>query len=186
MVSLGKILGKILRKTQTSSSSSNITSQTTALRSPTEAGQPEGQDKFEFLKELTSSSKHLRKSFYEHLFNVYTHLKEQKLPEEVCNAGLFHSIYGTEFYDFYSNRITRDVVRGYIGEYAEELVHIFCSMKKNRFDAIVDNALGLSKRQQTDLCHVEFANLWDQNEHGQLDGKLDILNQTIVRLENSK
>ena len=112
-------LSKVLGEKQTSSSSSNSTSQATALNLPTEAGQSEDRDKFEFLKELTSNSKHLHKSFYEHLFNVYTYLKEQNLPEEVCDAGLFHSIYGTESYDFNSNRITRDVVRGYICEYAE-------------------------------------------------------------------
>lgn len=77
-------------------------------------------------------------------------------------------------------------MRGYIGEYAEELVHIFCGMRKGRFNAIVNNTQGLSKQQHIDLCHVEFANLWDQNKDGDLDAKMDILNQTIARLENSK
>ncbi|KAH8807635.1 hypothetical protein F5884DRAFT_789731 [Xylogone sp. PMI_703] len=170
-------LDKISSEEQSSGSSSNI---------PTGTSQLEEQDKFEFLEELTSSSKHLNKSFYDHLFNVYTHLKESELPEEVCNAGLFHSIYGTEFYHFHNNRITRDVVRGYIGEYAEELVHIFCGLKKDRFQCIVNNSLGLSKGQHLDLCYVEFANLWDQKEHGRLEARLDILIKTIERLESSE
>lgn len=181
-----EFLSKTLSKEQTSSTSGNSTAQTTELRSPIASGQRENQDKFEFLKQLTSRRKHSRKSFYEHLFGVYTHLKEQNLPEEVCDAGLFHSIYGTEFYKFHNNRITRDVVRGYIGDYAEELAYIFCSVKKSRFEAIVSNTLGLSRQQHIDLCHIEFSNLWDQKKNGELDEKLDTLTQTIAQLENCK
>lgn len=170
-------LDKISNENQTSSHSRSMLA---------DAGQPQEQDKFEFLKELTSSNKHLKRPFYEHLFNVYTHLKEQMLPEEVCNAGLFHSIYGTEFYHFHNDRITRDVVRGYIGSYAEELVYIFCSLKVDRFDNIVNNTLGLSKRQQMDLCHIEYANGWDQKGRRGVDDKLDILDKHMARLEDSK
>lgn len=181
MTSLSNVIGKL----QLSSSFKDDISQTSRLCLPTALEKLEAQEKFAFLKELTSSSKHLHKSFYEHLCNVYMYLHEQKLPEDVCNAGLFHSVYGTEFYEFSSSRITREVVRGYIGDYAEELVHLFCGFKKNRFKAIVGNALGLSKQQQLDLCYVEFANLWDQRQHGELQERLDILTQTIARLETA-
>ncbi len=73
-----------------------------------------------------------KKSFSQHLFNVYSFLKSQSLPDEVCDAGLFHSIYGTEFYHFQSAGITRDVVRGYVGEYAEELAYILSSAVSGR------------------------------------------------------
>jgi hypothetical protein len=180
-------LNKTLSEEQISmSSSSDSALQTTVSHSPSEAGQTEDADKFKFLQGLTSSSKHRGKSFYGHLFNVYMHLKEQNFSKEVCDAGLFHSIYGTEFYEFHNNRITRDIVRRYIGTYAEELVYIFCSIKKDRFGTIVDNRLGLSKQQQLDLCYVEFANGWDQREHRKVDDRrFDILSQTIARLENN-
>src|ERR1700748_468494 len=117
-----------------------------ATESPPGADQSAPQDKFALLQENTGSQKHGKKSFYQHLFNVYTYLKEHGAPEEVCDAGLFHSIYGTESYEFQNDRITREVVRGFIGDYAEELVHIFCSTK-DRFKVIVNNTMGLSARQ---------------------------------------
>ncbi len=111
------------------------------------------------------------------------HLKEENAPEEICDAGLFHSIYGTEFYKYQNNKITRDIVRRIIGGYAEELVYIFCT-SKNRFNVIVKNTRGLTNQQVIDLCHIESANLSDQNETGIYDQKLDILSDTIVRLQN--
>jgi hypothetical protein len=141
------------------------------------------QDKFEYILELTKKAKHTGKPFHRHLFSVYKYLKLQNAPEEVCDAGLFHSIYGTEFYNFQNNRITREIVRGIIGEYAEELVYIFCT-SKDRFHVIVDNTQGLSPRQVMDLCHIEFANLLDQNKDDLYDEKLKILNDTITRLQN--
>src|ERR1700761_8870365 len=96
-----------------------------ATESPPGAGQSAPQDKFAFLQEITGTQKHRNKTFYQHLFNVYTYLKEHGASEEVCDAGLFHSVYGTEIYEFQDNRITREVVRGFIGDYAEELVFVF-------------------------------------------------------------
>lgn len=150
-----------------------------------EESQPQAKDKFTFLKELTSAEKHHGKtSFYQHLFNVYSYLKSQSLHDEVCDAGLFHSVYGTEFYHFQSAAITRDVVRGYIGEYAEELVHIFCGLRKGRFGSIVNNTPGWGVRQHLDLCRLEYANLWDGKEDRNVQDRMDILSQTIARLES--
>ena len=36
--------------------------------------------------------------FYDHCYGVYSFLKERALPEYVCLAGLYHSIYGTEYF----------------------------------------------------------------------------------------
>ncbi|KAJ9609709.1 hypothetical protein H2200_006037 [Cladophialophora chaetospira] len=145
--------------------------------------QPVPQDKFGFLQEITGNVKHSNRTFYQHLFNVYTYLKEHGAPEEVCDAGLFHSIYGTELYAYQNNRVTRDVVRGFIGDYAEELVYIFCTAK-NRFNLIVNNTLGLSDRQARDLCLVEFANKKDQNKNQKYRDQLVKLAETVVRLES--
>lgn len=148
------------------------------------ADQSSPQDKFAFLQEITGTQKHSNnKTFYQHLFNVYTYLKEHGAPEEVCDAGLFHSIYGTEFYEFQNDRITREVVRGFIGNYAEELVYVFCTIK-DRFKVIVNNTMGLSARQARDLCCIEFANKWDQNKNRKYRDQLIMLGEEIVRLES--
>ncbi|KIW26104.1 uncharacterized protein PV07_09231 [Cladophialophora immunda] len=154
-----------------------------AAESPPDPDQSAPQDKFAFLREITGTQKHRNKTFYQHLFNVYTYLKKHGAPEEVCDAGLFHSIYGTESYGFQNHRITREVVRGFIGDYAEELVYIFCTTK-DRFKAIVNNTMALSARQARDLCCIEFANMWDQNKDRRYQERLIMLGQAIVRLES--
>ncbi|KAK5997617.1 hypothetical protein PT974_02981 [Cladobotryum mycophilum] len=169
---------KIASENQTSSSSGN-------MPISGEEHQPPAKDKFSFLKELTSAEEyHGEKSFYQHLFNVYSFLKSQSLPDEVCDAGLFHSVYGTEFYHFQSTSITRDVVCGYIGEYAEELAYIFCGLRKDRFGSILNNTPGWSERQHLDLCRLEYANFWDGKEDRDVQSQMDLLSQTIARLES--
>jgi hypothetical protein len=150
------------------------------------ANQSPTQDKFAFLQEITGTTEHVKdKLFYTHLFNVYTYLKERGLPEEVCDAGLYHSIYGTEFYKFHHDRITRDVVRGLIGDYAEELVYVFCTTK-GRFKAFTTNSEGREPRQARDLCVVEFANLRDQNKGGRNRQKLITLANAVTRFETGE
>lgn len=39
---------------------------------------------------------HTHKSYLAHLIAVYRSLEAQGYPEDVCRAGMFHSIYGTE------------------------------------------------------------------------------------------
>ena len=150
------------------------------------AATPATGDKFAFLKDLTSDSKHGRSTFYAHLLSVHRSLTKLQLPPAVCDAGLFHSIYGTEFYPS-SRPPSREAVRSYIGSYAEELVFVFCGIKEGRFRVIVDNGLGLEKGMWLDLCLVEFANIWDQrNRPGREEGarrKLGVLEERIAGLK---
>ena len=37
---------------------------------------------------------HTQKSYLAHLIAVYRWLETQEYPDEVCRAGMFHSIYG--------------------------------------------------------------------------------------------
>ncbi|ETS74360.1 hypothetical protein PFICI_14226 [Pestalotiopsis fici W106-1] len=149
--------------------------------------QPLAKDKFTFLKELTSAEEyHGEKSFYQHLVNVYNYLESQSLPQEVCDAGLFHSVYGTEFYHFSSASITRDVVRGYIGEYAEELAHTFCGLRKDRFLSILNNVPGWDKQKHLDLCRLEHANFWDGRNDRDVKSQMDALSKTIAQLESKE
>ena len=142
------------------------------------------QDKFAFLQTITGIQKHSQKTFYQHLVNVYTYLKTHGALDEVCDAGLFHSIYGTTLYEFHDERVNRDVVRGLIGDYAEHLVYVFCKAE-DRFNTIVNNLLGLSDREARDLCLIEFANKWDQNKGGKYQRQMILLAEEIVRLENN-
>ena len=88
--------------------------------------------KIEFLKKIGSDTvSHENQTLLEHLIAVYDLLKKWGAPKYIQDAGLFHSVYGTTYF---KPKIIkdRDVVRESIGEEAEELVYLFCSIKHPR------------------------------------------------------
>jgi hypothetical protein len=146
-------------------------------------------DKFQLLQCICANQTHgpkTTKLFYQHLKDVHDYLQKQGASQEVCDAGLFHSIYGTEFFEpepGTTNHVTREVIRALIGEYAEHLVWVFCTTK-NRFEIFTQHPnRKLERRFQRDLCTVEFANLRDQNRGGKFREKLVRLAEVIQRLE---
>ena len=111
--------------------------------------------KINFLKDAgTESMPHKNQSLFEHLVGVRNKLKNMGAPDHVQDAGLFHSIYGT---DSYKNQTTNDrqKVKDLIGERAELLVYMFCTMPRPRaqsFGEIVDSCL------RTELMMIHHAN----------------------------
>ena len=56
-------------------------------------------------------------------------LKELGRNETEQKAGLFHSIYGTEYYKHSEKlNVNREEVKNLIGEESENLVYIFCNL----------------------------------------------------------
>ncbi len=77
-------------------------------------------------------------SYLGHAAGVCRDLKAWNCSEEVCNAGLFHSIYGTEiFQSFVLPLEKRGEVRDLIGERAERLAYFNCAIVYASFDATV-------------------------------------------------
>ena len=112
---------------------------------------------FEFLHELGAhKTPHSGRMLFDHLKGVHDLLRDWDNPEDVCNAGLFHSIYGTGSFK-HQSLMDRAVLVEVIGEYAEGLVQLF-SVARDRpmFDSIDDPL----KRVQ--LMEIEAANLLDQ------------------------
>src|SRR6516164_7824961 len=86
---------------------------------------------------------HTHKSYLAHLIAVYRSLEAQGRPQDVCRAGMFHSIYGTErFRGFTLPLERRDEVRALVGERAERLAHLNCAMQRASFDAVLGQAAG--------------------------------------------
>src|SRR4029077_20396088 len=95
-------------------------------------------------------------------------LESQCCPEDVCRAGMFHSIYGTEkFQGFILPLERRDEVRALIGERAERLAYLNCAMDRASFDRavaqvddshhrIIDRITGAAGR----LSRHDFGGLW--------------------------
>lgn len=119
----------------------------------------------EFLIDKTKHLPHSGKSFFEHLYNTMIVLENQKQSKAVCSAGLFHSIYGTEFYKFNEPTITRSVITDLIGEYAESLVYEFCTLR-NRQESLINNTNNYSNSFLKDMLAIELANLIEQNATG--------------------
>ena len=145
-------------------------------------------EKFRFIKQCTTNISHYKQSFYQHLYHVGLFLYKSKERVALCDAGLYHSIYGTEFFHMPSSHqsfkevITREKIQSLIGVEAENLAYIFCSLKKDRFLFILENRLNLHVDTHLDLCKLEFSNLLDQNDKNQYDNKLLALGNKIREL----
>ena len=78
---------------------------------------------------------HTEKSYLAHLIAVYRLMESEGCDEELCRAGMFHSIYGTErFQGFKLPLGCRAEVRALIGERAERLAYLNCAMDRASFD----------------------------------------------------
>jgi hypothetical protein len=128
----------------------------------------------EFLLERTKGLKHSGKTFFEHLYNTEIILEKMRMPKEVCAAGLFHSIYGTEFYKFENEIKNTNVVTDLIGQYAEKIVSEFCSLEK-RYETIIHNLKQYDDEFRMHLAAVEYANLLDQNHLEEYNNKIESL-----------
>ncbi len=72
----------------------------------------------------THKIKHSKTSLFEHLINVFNILKSWKCSEEICFAGLFHSIYGNEIFKIQVEK-DREKIKDLIGQEAEKIVFDF-------------------------------------------------------------
>ena len=77
---------------------------------------------------------HSTRHLSDHLIGTYRLLQAWETPEDVCLAGLFHSIYGTKYYQNQELHIgNREKVRQLIGVEAEFLVYLFCVTDRREF-----------------------------------------------------
>ncbi len=80
------------------------------------------------------------KGFLAHLISVHRDLEAWNCDRDVCRAGLFHSIYGTELFRRFALPLERrDDVRALIGERAERIAFVNCLMDRATFDALLES-----------------------------------------------
>ena len=78
------------------------------------------------------------KGFLAHLVAVCRYLERWGYSADVCMAGLYHSIYGTELFQGFTLPLTRrKEVQKLAGERAEYLAYLNCAMDRPSFDALV-------------------------------------------------
>src|SRR6516165_4722676 len=82
---------------------------------------------------------HTEKTYLAHLVAVYRLMESRGCTQELCRAGMFHSIYGTQaFQGFKLPLEKRDAVRALIGERAERLGYLNCAMYRPSFDQALE------------------------------------------------
>jgi hypothetical protein len=120
---------------------------------------------------------HTEKSYLAHLVGLYRLMQARGCTEELCQAGIFHSIYGTErFQRFKLPLERRPEVRALVGERAERLAYINCAMDRASFDRsltreaepypVVDRLTGeeslLTRADYDDLCRIHLYDWLEQ------------------------
>ncbi len=110
----------------------------------------------------------------EHLLAVHDKLKAWGSREALCQAGLYHSVYGTD--NFRQQTVSmseRPAVSAVIGEEAERLAYGFCMLNTRAFLAEIEADLEVSGGQlrdsdrfdaasKLDLLHIFMANWLEQ------------------------
>jgi hypothetical protein len=115
--------------------------------------------------------RHSGRTLFEHLCGTHDLLREWGNDKPVCNAGLFHSIYGTKHFRTQAWPLTdRDTIRELIGPHAEMLAHAFCTLDRPRafFEANFDGDNELVSA----LREIETANLLEQGSKSRWLSKL--------------
>ena len=132
----------------------------------------------DFLKELgIERIDHTNKTYLAHLVAVYRLMEQQGCPDEVCRAGMFHSIYGTELFQGFKLPLERrPEVRALIGERAERLAFLNCVMDRAAFDRALEEdvepyyitnrvtaeQIRLTREGFDDLCRVHLYDWLEQ------------------------
>jgi hypothetical protein len=120
---------------------------------------------------------HTQKNYLAHLVNVWRLMQSQGCDEELCRAGMFHSIYGTEkFQGFKIPMERRGELKQLIGERAERLAYWNCFMDRSSLDALLeqqdepfalrhretDEPMTLTRQEYDDLCQVHLYDWLEQ------------------------
>ncbi len=109
---------------------------------------------------------HTQKNYLAHLVAVYHLMQRHGRDEELCLAGLFHSIYGTEkFQGFKLTLDRREELAAKIGPRPERLAFWNCLMDRASMDRQLDRTAGpftidnRETRESMQLTLAEFDDL---------------------------
>ena len=121
-------------------------------------------------------SSHSKGKLLDHLVGTYDLLESWGSSSYLSNAGLCHSIYGTESFSKVSlEKDHRDQVSTIIGSKAEKLVYLFCAHEKESlwanqakadgftiFDRFCNQLITVSEEEYRDMITLTLANWLEQ------------------------
>ena len=135
-------------------------------------------DLIDYLQELdTVNIEHSHGTYLGHNVSVYRDLKAWGCSEELCRAGMFHSIYGTEiFQTFFLPLDQRGEVRELIGERAERLAYLNSAINYASFDGTIERGtapytmidrftgkeIEIAAKDFEDLCRIHICDRLEQ------------------------
>ena len=142
---------------------------------------------------------HTQKNYLAHLISVANFMRAHGADEELCRAGMFHSIYGTEkFQGFKLTLDQRDELTALIGPRAELLAYWNCFMDRSSLDRLLGQTAGpypirnretgeimtLSREEFDDLCRVHLFDWLEQAPRSSFgwDYRRDAYRQMAERL----
>lgn len=109
---------------------------------------------------------HTEKGYLAHAVAIYHDLKSWGCDEELCWAGMYHSIYGTEIFQRFALPLDRRAeVLELIGARAERLAYLNCAMVRKTFDQAVEKGtppFRLKDRfggQEVEISEIDFQDL---------------------------
>lgn len=125
------------------------------------------QNVLNYLKIKSNGIMHTRNyTLYDHLVNTFYILKNLNQSQNVCFAGLLHSIYGTEYFNPNIFPEEQEIIE-LIGEEANQLIKYFSI--QNRDFNIIENAFNLDNKNQLALLYVLYANYIEQSYRQVID-----------------
>jgi hypothetical protein len=138
-----------------------------------------------------------KKGLLAHLIGVFRDLEAWGCERDVCRAGLFHSVYGTELFRRFALPLERRAeVRALIGERAERIVFANCLMDRSTFDALLESEgpfrfrnretgdeIDLSRADYDDLVRVHLCDWLEQvGRSGRWSYRRDAIRRMARRL----
>jgi len=136
------------------------------------------------ITENTKFTAHTNSSLYNHLFNTFCILKEFGVSEEVCIAGMLHSIYETDYFK-HNLPFDRNEIVKIFGSYTNSLIEYFCS--ENRDKLILENTKNLNDNTILDLLYILYANLIEQAYRIDIEEqKFALIRDKILILKNKQ
>tara|TARA_B100000131_G_scaffold288855_1_gene300462 strand:- start:255 stop:695 length:441 start_codon:yes stop_codon:yes gene_type:complete len=125
---------------------------------------------------------HRESDLLTHSRNVSDMLRDYGRPIDEQVAGLFHSVYGTEFQQ-YKITIPRDTIRSLIGEYSESIVNLFCTLNDRAHTILYGK--GLKDPIKETLRWLEYCNIKEQAPNAQILKEFEIVLKVKVNVDSS-
>ncbi len=96
--------------------------------------------------------------FMAHLVGTRRLLIEWGCDAALCDAGLFHSVYGTEYFES-DSPVTRSEITNVIGSLAERIAWLWCTIVRDSIDVEAETAINRNTGEEIHLASGELADL---------------------------